>query len=81
MEISTLPSCVSGMRSKYTRKPPVSTMATAIAHLFWRASAMAAAATFLALSAEALFFLLKSLFKSLLETLFAVCWVAITAPS
>ena len=47
---STLPTCVSSIRSKYTRSPAMSTIATAIVQPFFRASAIAGAATFLAVS-------------------------------
>ena len=48
---STLPCCTSSMRSKYTSSPCVSTIAIAIVQLFFFASAMAAGAIVLAVSA------------------------------
>src|SRR4029450_6489640 len=47
----TLAACVPSSFSKYTRSPAVSTIAAAIVQLFLRASASAAAAAFLAVSA------------------------------
>src|SRR5207245_2651933 len=49
---ATLPICVASIFSKYTRLPPVSTMATAMAQLFRVASARAGAAAFFALSSK-----------------------------
>src|SRR6185436_16786094 len=48
---STLPACVLSIFSKYTRSPAGSTIATAMVHWFFFASATAAAATVFAWSA------------------------------